>query len=45
MKFIYVNGDILECEYKNNKPNGKGKRTLANGKIFYGEWKDGKLID
>jgi antitoxin component YwqK of YwqJK toxin-antitoxin module len=28
---------------ENNKPNGWGKASLPDGKIYEGEWKDGKM--
>ena len=36
-------GRVYEGEYKNNRRNGKGKRTYRDGSILEGYWKDNKL--
>jgi hypothetical protein len=39
----YANGDTLECEVKNGRPEGKGVKTFANGRVLECDgWKDGK---
>ena len=38
-------GDVYEGEYKNNRRNGKGKRTYRDGSILEGDWKDNELWD
>jgi len=34
---------VYEGGYKNNRRNGKGKRTYRDGSILEGYWKDNKL--
>ena len=36
-------GSVYEGEYKNNRRNGKGKRTYGDGSILEGDWKDNEL--
>ena len=36
-------GGVYEGGYKNNRRNGKGKRTYRDGSILEGYWKDNKL--
>ena len=36
-------GSVYEGEYKNNRRNGKGKRTYRDGSILEGDWKDNEL--
>jgi hypothetical protein len=39
-KFIHVDGDVYEGEWKEDKANGRGVYTHANGSKYEGEWKD-----
>ena len=36
-------GGVYEGGYKNNRRNGKGKRTYRDGSILEGYWKDNKF--
>ena len=36
-------GGVYQGEYKNNRRNGKGKRTYRDGSILEGYWKDNKF--
>jgi hypothetical protein len=37
----YVNGDRVECEYRDGLKNGKGVVYYVNGDRFENEWRDG----
>ena len=42
-----VNGQMIsqmvKCEYKNGKANGRGAKTFSNGDTIEGNWKDGEM--
>ena len=37
-KMTYVNQEIYDGEWKNDKRYGKGKLIFPNGDVFIGEW-------
>ena len=39
-KFIFLNGNFYEGDYKQNKANGNGTLTLSNGHQYTGDWKE-----
>jgi len=41
-KWLNVNGDLYDGEWRDGKPNGQGIQTFASGERYTGTWKDGK---
>ena len=41
-KWLNVNGDLYEGDWRDGKPNGQGIQTFASGEKYTGTWKDGK---
>lgn len=41
-KWLNVNGDLYDGEWRDGKPNGLGLQTFASGEKYAGSWKDGK---
>ena len=41
-KWLNVNGDLYDGEWREGKPNGQGIQTFASGEKYTGTWKDGK---
>jgi len=44
-KLTYVNGDVYDGNFENGVASGYGKLTTADGKVYEGEFIDGKYID
>jgi hypothetical protein len=42
-KYVYINGDVYEGDYKNGKKEGKGKYVFVNGNVYEGDWKNGVM--
>ena len=42
-KMTYVNGDIYEGDFKDNKMNGVGTFTFASGGVYEGDYQDENL--
>lgn len=40
----YKNGDFYTGEWKNGKPEGRGKMVFANGFIYDGLWENGQIV-
>ena len=42
-RYVYPNGDVLECEWDDDVPDGAGSFTFATGGSIRGTWKNGVL--
>ncbi len=39
-RLIFASGIVYEGEFKNDKANGYGKCTYADGSVYLGSWKE-----
>ena len=44
-RYVYPNGDVLDCEWDDDVPDGPGSFTFATGGTVRGVWKNGALRD
>ena len=42
-RYVYPNGDVLECDWDDDVPDGTGSFTFATGGTVRGTWKNGVL--
>lgn len=43
-RYEFFDNTVYDGQWEDHLPHGHGKKTLANGEYFDGEWKEGKFI-
>ena len=43
-RYVYPNGDVLDCTWDDDVPNGAGSFTFAAGGTINGTWKRGTMV-